>query len=99
MEHHKSSWFFGKDRINKQIAFIYPVVLFVLTATHLLFFSEVYGQNFIPEHTIEEVNLELRKQFGEPEAERIANGTKMVASLWRESDGTVEDFKNQTSEN
>ncbi len=61
--------------------------------------KDASGQNYIPESTINEVQRNLLEQYGEQEADRIMRGTAMVASLWRESDGSPDEFFEFCTEN
>lgn len=47
----------------------------------------------IEQSAIEKVAAQLKARFGESEAERITRGTGQVARLWRESDGSAEDYE------
>ena len=47
----------------------------------------------IGESNIEKVIDDLTKKHGQAYVERIENGVKATANLWRDSDGTVEDFE------
>lgn len=50
------------------------------------------GVGFISDSNAEKVITELKDLFGEENAFRIERGVKQVAALWRESDGTADDF-------
>lgn len=48
--------------------------------------------DFIPDAQVEAVIKQLKDSLGESHAFRIERGVRQVAGLWRESDGTADDF-------
>lgn len=53
---------------------------------------DMNNTEFISEATIENVVAQLKDSFGESAAFRIERGVQQVADLWRESDGSEDDF-------
>lgn len=54
---------------------------------------------FIDQTTAEQVIKTLKDSYGENAAFRIERGVHQVANLWRESDGTTDDFKKFCQDN
>ncbi len=50
--------------------------------------------DFIPDLRVEAVIKQLKDSLGESRAFRIDRGVRQVAGLWRDQDGTVDDFAN-----
>lgn len=63
--------------------------------------SEAAMQNlhFIPETRVTQVVKQLKDSLGESASFRIERGVRQVAELWRESDGTVDEFTQFCQEN
>ena len=55
--------------------------------------------NYITSPVMEKVRNQLIEKYSEAAAFRIERGVTQVASLWRESDGTSEEFENFVMEN
>lgn len=55
--------------------------------------------NFITSTTMEKVRNQLTEKYGETAVFRIERGVNQVASLWRETDGTSEEFETFVMEN
>jgi len=48
--------------------------------------------NFIPDASTENVIAHLKDSLGEDHAFRMERGVRQVAALWREQDGSADDF-------
>lgn len=81
--------------MKKILLFTFSLVLIGLTA------CDISGKNnkkmmqmvdFIPDNRIETVIKQLKDSLGESHAFRIERGVRQVAGLWREADGTPDDF-------
>lgn len=54
--------------------------------------NKMINTEYILASTAEKVIIELKDLFGEENSFRIERGVKQVAGLWRESDGSADDF-------
>ncbi|MDD2246146.1 MAG: hypothetical protein PHC39_03575 [Proteiniphilum sp.] len=54
--------------------------------------TDMKKADFITDTQIGNVTKQLKDSLGEPHSFRIERGVKQVAGLWREPDGTVDDF-------
>ncbi len=54
--------------------------------------TDMKNADFITDSQIGNVTKQLKDSLGEPHSFRIERGVKQVAGLWREPDGTVDDF-------
>ena len=69
--------------------------LIFLSLTLVFFLSGLQGEEaFVDAKTKEDVKKALLEKFGEGQTNRIEKGVGQAASLWREEDGTQEEFKN-----
>jgi len=54
--------------------------------------NKMQTTHFIPDTRVEAVIKQMKDSLGEAHAFRIERGIRQVASLWREQDGTADDF-------
>ncbi|MDD4778138.1 MAG: hypothetical protein PHV53_07600 [Fermentimonas sp.] len=54
--------------------------------------NDMQGAGFITDSTAEKVITEMKDSLGDDYAFRIERGVKQVSQLWRESDGSADDF-------
>ena len=57
------------------------------------------AQGVIADETVQKVQTDLNKIYGEKNSERIAKGTAQIAKNWRKTDGSNEDFVKFCMEN
>jgi hypothetical protein len=68
-------------------------VAFILFFLSNIAFANEGGDMFIKEDSIQKTIATLAQKYGEGCRERIERGVRQVATLWREEDGTSEDFE------
>lgn len=54
--------------------------------------NKMQTTEFIPDARVEVVIKQLQDSLGESHAFRVERGVRQVAGLWREQDGTADDF-------
>lgn len=54
--------------------------------------SSVANERFISDNQVSEVTKQLKDSLGEASAFRLERGVRQAADLWRETDGTAEEF-------
>lgn len=79
----------------KQLVYLFtlPLVALMIQCTPTNNNKQVVKGCPIPDMSVENVTNELIKKHGEQVKFRIERGVKQVASLWRESDGSIADFE------
>ncbi len=72
----------------KKMLVMMTLALFIVSAVALA----VDNESFIRKTTVENVKAKLLKKYGDTEKSRIKTGVEQAASLWREEDGSNEEF-------
>lgn len=75
-------------------------VLFILSMALVFSMTDLRaGEQAVDAKTKEEVRGSLLQKYGESQKFRIEKGVEQAASLWRNEDGSPEDFKNFCQQN
>jgi len=80
--------------MKKYLFFVFAVAITLLTAcvNQQKSKNDMQTAQFIPDAHAEKVIAQLKDSLGEDHAFRIERGVKQVAALWREQDGSEDDF-------
>lgn len=79
-------------RVFRSISWLFTLTLFFIITDSIAGESNISGKQFIHDSIARETQQALVEKFGKQSVDRIEAGTEQVASLWRESDGTAEEF-------